>query len=107
MVGTWQKKGKIFGLSLRPVSPSSLREASSIGRRAEGRGHTPPRPGVGRAPLPAALRRSGRGPGAVLRLEQHSLLWFGLGEKGGVSGKGKRVWRAKGRTGAARLLQKF
>ena len=32
-------------------------------------------------------------------------MWFGLGEKGGVSGKGKGVWRAKGRTGAARLSE--
>lgn len=28
----------------------------------------------------------------MLGLELHGLLWFGLGEKGGVSGKGKGMW---------------
>lgn len=51
--------------------------------------HSQPSPGLGTPPFPAALRRSGRGRGTVMGLEQQGLLWFGLGEKAGSQGKGR------------------
>lgn len=90
MVGTWQKKGNILGLCLLPGPPSGSEGLHPLAGERKDEATLPPTPARLGPPLfPAALRRSGRGRGTALGLEQHGLLWFGLGEKAGSQGKGR------------------
>ncbi|MEJ1283572.1 hypothetical protein NN561_014543 [Cricetulus griseus] len=88
MVGRGRKREKITPAVAPPRCPGPLRGPPPIGRGAGRRAR--PRLPPGPAPAPAALRRLERGRGAAARPRRFGLLWFGLGEKGGVS------WREGG-----------